>query len=57
MFAFPVPEFGLACHVGVLLDLVTVGVAKSPYLSSHLDITDTSLKEMVSRDSKSCKEA
>lgn len=28
-------RFGLACHLGVLIDTPTIGVAKSPYIGTH----------------------
>ncbi len=28
-------RFGLACHLGLLLDVPTIGVAKTPYIGTH----------------------
>jgi len=38
-FAHP-RRFGLACHIGVLLDLPSIGVAKSRLLGTHGDVPD-----------------
>lgn len=34
-------RLGLACHLGVLLDLPTIGVAKSRYIGTHAEVPST----------------
>ncbi|WP_448572385.1 deoxyribonuclease V [Trichothermofontia sp.] len=34
-------RFGLACHLGVLLDRPTIGVAKSLFIGTHADVAPT----------------
>ena len=33
-------RFGLACHLGLLLDIPTLGVAKTPFVGTHTPVPD-----------------